>query len=105
MAGARMNGLDLSEQMVLDCGFNGKDMNGCHGGHSGSYGRVLANMLEGQSPHEVTYPYLDTQPALECPSGKTVYNSGALIKTVMEDFRCNEDKLKQQVIKILGQHL
>ena len=98
MAGARMNGLDLSEQMILDCGFNGKDMDGCHGGHSGSYGRVMANLLEGQSPHEDTYPYMDTNPALECPSGETVYNSGALVKTVMEDFYCSEDKLKEQVL-------
>jgi hypothetical protein len=99
-AGARMNGLDLSEQMVLDCGFNGQDMGGCQGGHSGSYGRVFANMLGGQSPHEVTYPYMDTQPALKCPTGKAVYNSGALVKTVMEDYYCSEDKLKQQVIII-----
>jgi hypothetical protein len=102
-AGARMNGLDLSEQMILDCGFNGQDMNGCSGGHSGSYGRVLANLLQGQSPHEVTYPYLDTQPALKCPTGKSVYNSGALVKTVMEDYYCSEDKLKQQVIYLFAQ--
>ncbi len=60
LAGARYNGLDLSEQMIIDCGYNGKDMDGCHGAHSGSYGKVFANILQGQSPHEVNYPYLDT---------------------------------------------
>jgi hypothetical protein len=33
-------------------------MNGCEGAHSGSYGRVFANQLGGQGPHEATYPYL-----------------------------------------------
>jgi hypothetical protein len=60
-------------------------------------------LLQGQSPHEVTYPYLDTQPALKCPTGKSVYNSGALVKTVMEDYYCSEDKLKQQVIYLFAQ--
>ncbi len=99
LAGARMNGLDLSEQMIIDCGFNGKDMDGCEGAHSGSYGRIFANNLKGQSPHEVTYPYLDTQPKLSCPKSiPAIYNSGAYVKTPMEDYRCNENKLKQLVI-------
>ncbi len=97
MAGARMNGLDLSEQMIVDCGFNGKDMNGCEGAHSGSYGRIFASNLKGQGPHEATYPYLDTQPKLSCPSGKAVYNSGAVVKTPLEDYQCSETKLKQLV--------
>lgn len=98
-AGARMNGLDLSEQMLVDCGYNGKDMNGCKGASSGSYGKLFVSKLAGQSPHEVTYPYLDTQPALTCPSGKSTYNSGALVKTPLEDFSCTEAKLMQLVIK------
>jgi len=94
-AGARYNGLDLSEQMIIDCGYNGKDMDGCHGAHSGSYGKVFANILQGQSPHEVNYPYLDTVPKLTCPTSKpAIYNSGALVMTPMEDFRCSETKLK-----------
>ena len=96
-AGARMNGLDLSEQMIIDCGYNGKDMDGCEGAHSGSYGRVMATKLNGQSPHEVKYPYLDKKPVLSCPSGKATYNSGAYVKTPLEDYQCTEAKLKQLV--------
>jgi len=101
MAGARYNGLDLSEQMIVDCGYNGQDMDGCKGAHSGSYGRVLANNLGGQSPHEATYPYLDIKPNLKCPDGKAIYNSGAYVKTPMEDFYCSEEKLKLQVTNTL----
>lgn len=35
-AGARMNGLDLSEQEQIDCGCDGKSMDGCNGANSGS---------------------------------------------------------------------
>ena len=98
MAGARMNGLDLSEQELIDCGYNGQDMNGCHGAHSGSYGRLFANKLQGQSLHEVVYPYMDSQPKLSCQiAGKPVYNSGAFVKTPLEDAQCSEAKLKQLV--------
>ncbi len=103
-AGARYNGLDLSEQMIIDCGYNGRDMNGCNGAHSGSYGRVFANILQGQSPHEVDYPYLDILPKLYCPPTKpAIYNSGAFVMTPMEDYMCSETKLKQLVfIKIFN---
>jgi hypothetical protein len=96
-AGARMNGLDLSEQMVIDCGFNGRDMNGCHGAHAGSYGRVFANKVNGQGPHETKYPYLDTRPILTCPKESTTFNSGARVKTPLEDYYCSEEKLQQHV--------
>ncbi len=88
-------------QMIVDCGYNGKDMNGCEGAHSGSYGRVFTSKLGGQSPHEATYPYLDTQPKLSCPSGKAVYNSGAYVKTPLEDYQCSEAKLMQLVSWVL----
>jgi hypothetical protein len=53
--------------------------------------------LGGQGPHEVTYPYLDTQPKLACPAPQKTYNSGAVVKIPMEDFYCSEEKLKAQV--------
>jgi hypothetical protein len=53
--------------------------------------------LGGQGPHEVTYPYLDTQPKLACPAPQKTYNSGAVVKIPMEDNYCSEDKLKALV--------
>jgi hypothetical protein len=72
-------------------------MNGCSGADAPSYGVYFASSLTGQSPHEVTYPYLDTAPKLTCPTGKTIYNSGAYVQTPMADYACTEDKLKTLV--------
>ena len=36
-AGTPLKGLDLSEQQLVDRGYNGKDMNGCNGAYVGAY--------------------------------------------------------------------
>ena len=36
-AGTPLKDLDLSEQQIVDCGYNGKDMNGCNGAQLGAY--------------------------------------------------------------------
>lgn len=68
-------------------------MNGCNGADSGAYLNYFKASLFGQGLHEVTYPYLNTNPKLTCPTGKTIYNSGAYVKTVLPDYYCTEDKL------------
>lgn len=72
-------------------------MNGCNGADTPSYGVFFANTLKGQSVHEVDYPYLNTNPKLTCPTGKTIYNSGAYVNNAMPDYYCTEDKLKTLV--------
>ena len=68
-------------------------MNGCNGADSGSYGKVFASAMKGQSGHEVTYPYLNTNPKLTCPSNVTTYNSGAYVASALPDYYCTETKL------------
>jgi hypothetical protein len=72
-------------------------MNGCNGADAPSYGVFFASSLTGQSVHEADYPYLDTAPNLKCPTGKTIYNSGAYVATPLPDYSCTEDKLKTLV--------
>jgi C1A family cysteine protease len=72
-------------------------MYGCNGADAGTYGEFFATNLKGQSVHEVDYPYLDTNPKLTCPTGKTIYNSGAYVVSPMNDYFCTEDKLKTMV--------
>ncbi len=70
---------------------------GCDGADSGAYGNFFATTLKGQSVHEVTYPYLNTNPKLTCPTGKTIYNSGAYVATPLPDYACTETKLMSLV--------
>jgi cathepsin L len=74
-----------------------RGMNGCDGADPGAYINFFANSLHGQSVHEVNYPYLDRNPKLTCPQGKSIYNSGASVNTALVDNSCNEDKLKTLV--------
>merc|ERR1740124_682404 len=96
-AGTPLNGLDLSEQQLVDCGYNSKGMNGCNGAYVGAYQDFLANSGKAVS-HEAQYPYLDRDPNLKC-MGKPTWNTGAKITKSITDYRCNEDKLKKLVYK------
>ena len=92
-SGTPLKDLDLSEQQIVDCGYNGKDMNGCNGAQLGAYQKFLAFSGKNVS-HEVQYPYLDRDPNLEC-MGKLTWNTGAKVTRAITDYGCNEDKLKK----------
>merc|ERR1712203_742020 len=96
-AGTPLKGLDLSEQQLVDCGYNGKGMNGCNGAYVGAYQDFPANSGKKVS-HEAQYPYLDRDPNLKCMA-KPTWNTGAKITKAITDYRCNEDKLKKLVYK------
>ena len=49
--------------------------------------------MKGQGAHEVTYPYLNTNPKLTCPSNLTTYNTGAYVASGFVDYYCSETKL------------
>jgi len=74
-AGAKLTGMDLSEQYLVDCGFNGDSMNGCNGAHPNAYTKWFASN-KGESPHESDYKYLGKKGAC-----KTVakYSAGAKV--------------------------
>jgi len=94
-AGAPLNGLDLSEQHLVDCGYDGNSMNGCNGAWVHAYQKWYKQQ-GGQGPHEATEPYLNDSPLLYCPN-KAKWNSGAKVSDVAYDYSCNADKLKQLV--------
>jgi len=96
-AGTPVKGLDLSEQQLVDCGYNGKSMNGCNGAWVGAYQDWLAKSHTKVS-HEAQYPYLDRDPNLKC-MGKATWNTGSKLTKSLSDYRCNEDKLKKLVYK------
>jgi len=97
-AGAPTAKLDLSEQYLVDCGYDGNSMNGCKGAWLHAYTDWFAKN-GGISPHEGSYPYLDKYPNLNCRKARYAkkWNSGAKVLRSIQDWRCNEDKLKKMV--------
>ena len=73
-------------------------MNGCKGAWLHAYTDWFAKN-GGISPHEGSYPYLDKYPNLNCSKAGYVkkWNSGAKVLRSIQDWRCNEDKLKKMV--------
>ncbi len=95
-AGTPMDGLDLAEQQLVDCAYDGNGANGCNGAWLHIYSDFMANRANGVINHEAHYPYLDRQPNLSCQN-KQNWNAGAKIKSYTYDRSCDEDKLKQLV--------
>ena len=100
-AGTPLDGLDLAEQHLVDCGYNpSQGMNGCDGAGVGSYQKWFAESHKDKDmSHEAQYPYLDRDPNLKCMS-KPTWNTGAKVTKAITDYSCNEDKLKK-----LGKYL
>merc|ERR1712088_874105 len=97
-AGTPLDGLDLAEQHLVDCGYNpSSGMNGCNGAWIGAYQSWMGQSKPDVS-HEAQYPYLDRDPNLKC-MGKPAWNTGAKVTSAITDYSCNEDKLKKLVYK------
>merc|ERR1719412_2843458 len=97
-AGATLSGLDLSEQHLIDCGYDQDAMNGCNGASPHGYQNWFAKN-GGVSKHESKYPYLGTSPKLTCTAAKKVANwsPGYKISKATWDYKCTEGKLKKLV--------
>lgn len=97
-AGTPLDGLDIAEQHLVDCGYNPSNgMNGCNGAWIGAYQSWMGQSKPNVS-HEAQYPYLDRDPNLKC-MGKPTWNTGAKVTSAITDYGCNEDKLKKLVYK------
>merc|ERR1712002_442643 len=86
-AGAPTAKLDLSEQYLVDCGYDGNSMNGCKGAWLHAYTDWFSKD-GGIAPHEGSYPYLDKYPNLNCRKARYVkkWNSGAKVLRSIQDW-------------------
>ena len=88
-AGATLQGLDISEQQLIDCGYDNVYAGGCQGARSDAYAKYIVGK---EINHEHDYPYMNTEPALTCLN-KPYWNPGAKVDEAIVDFECNDDKL------------
>jgi len=84
-----ITGLDISEQQLVDCAYDGNGANGCHGAWLSAYPKFIAGK---QISHEYGYPYANSQPALTCQY-KPYWNPGAKIDEAIVDYNCNDEKI------------
>lgn len=97
-AGARKSGLNLAEQYLVDCGYDGNQMNACDGAVPHAYTKWFKGK-GGMSPHEAQMLYKDRNPAKRCPYNVQFWNSGAKVTNMVYDYNCNADKMKTLVAK------
>jgi len=96
-AGATFKGLDLSEQELVDCGYNGQAMKGCNGAGIAVYTDWFIKKRGGQGAHENTYPYKAKRKS--CPSKLTVYKTGKKISAFVEVEKAGEKRIMQTIAK------
>eukprot|EP00095_Tigriopus_kingsejongensis_P011384 maker-scaffold68_size422247-snap-gene-0.15 protein:Tk11384 transcript:maker-scaffold68_size422247-snap-gene-0.15-mRNA-1 annotation:"cathepsin l-like" len=95
--GALLADLDLSEQSLVDCGYQWQNQaNGCNGATIGAYTNFLSDNLDGQLPHELNDPYKNTSPRLSCPNVAR-YNTGAKVVDKIVSYGCDEATMEQLV--------
>ena len=85
---------DYSEQQLIDCGYGENGAAGCEGAGLSSYLKLIKN-TDLELTHENTYPYLNRNPKLTCPTVEP-YFQGAKVLGLMY---CNvTENVKWQVI-------
>merc|ERR1712123_303571 len=87
---------DYSEQQFVDCGYEQYGANGCNGAPTFSYVKWAAKSNHSLT-HESTYPYLNADPKLTCPSNLTGYNQGAKVTDFYYTYKGDEEALKKLV--------
>merc|ERR1719510_2066497 len=97
-AGTPFKGTNLAEQQLVDCGYNGQNMNGCNGANTASYVQWMVNTAKGQYNHEADYAYLDREPNLKCQD-RPFWNAGSIVSASVIDWWCDEEKMKGLVYR------
>ena len=87
---------DYSEQQFVDCGYGQYGANGCNGAPTFSYVKWAAKSQDSLT-HESTYPYLNADPKLTCPSNLKGYNQGAKVTDFYYSYNGDEETLKKLV--------
>ena len=89
-----MNGVDISEQHLLDCGYQ-KHGWGCEGAsgiaYAGFYNEEGKEMVQ-----EDTYPYVMKINNYECQQ-KTYWNPGYKIDKAVWDYECSDEKMMKLI--------
>jgi len=96
-AGAKKDGLDISEQYLVDCAFDGQQAGGCDGAVPGIYAKYYNENGNKQVIHEGKYPYTSSVGSCKASS---YWNPGAKIVKAHADYnKPSDDKIMKMVYK------
>merc|ERR1712038_853746 len=101
--GAPFENMDLSEQYLIDGGYDGKYMKACRGAHITAYGNWFCKNGEGnskgQGAHERTCGYKGWNDDKRWEEKKgQIWNSGARLNFPWADWHMTEDKFKRYLV-------
>jgi len=113
-AGAPFNGLDLSEQFLVDCAYetaikmNPKQpiVNGCNGAQPYGYS-LWFQWAGGIAAHEGHYPYLNEEPLLNCKKAWGLqWNSGAKVVQAFDAYYTDDGNVndEEKIKRLLVEH-
>ena len=96
-AGAKMDGLDISDQHLVDCGHksHGNYASGCNGAPGHGYAKFY-NENGKEMVHESKYPYVMKENNYVCKQ-TSYWNPGYKIEKGMWDYDCSDEKMKKLI--------
>jgi len=107
-AGAKLAGLDLSEQYLVDCAYQQKDENGntyqvnrCSGAAAGDYTRWFIKNSGGEGLHEGQYAYKSYDGALQACKARNMkkWTSGYKVSQSWSAYQPSVTRIKQYILK------
>ena len=90
-----MNGLDVSDQHLVDCGKEKGYAGGCNGASGYAYARFY-NKEGKEMVHESTYPYVMKENNFKCQQ-TTYWHPGYKIVEGKWDLKCTDEKMMKLV--------
>merc|ERR1712156_1337491 len=96
-AGAKMDGRDISDQHLVDCGHksHGNYASGCNGAPGHGYARFY-NENGKEMVHESKYPYVMKENNYVCKQ-TSYWNPGYKIEKGIWDYDCSDEKMKKLI--------
>ena len=96
-AGASMDGLDVSDQHLLDCGYGNGYANGCKGAAGHIYAKWYNDIAGGpEMVHELHYPYVQMENNYQCKA-TGYWHPGYKIEKGLWDYDCSDEEMMKLI--------
>ena len=92
-----MDGLDVSDQHLLDCGYGNGYANGCKGAAGHIYAKWYNDIAGGpEMVHELHYPYVQMENNYQCKA-TGYWHPGYKIEKGFWDYNCSDEEMMKLI--------